>query len=79
MKKQAKTKKYPKFIYEKEDDILNIWFSSDKIDDAYQQGDVIIHVAEDKEPVYIEILDASKFLQAQTKALPKDVKESVFA
>lgn len=79
MKKQTKTEEYPKFIYEKEDDVLNIWFSEEKLDDAYQQGDVIIHVSENKEPIYIEILDASKFLQAQAKSLPKDVKEAVFA
>lgn len=69
----------PKFVYEKEDDVLNIWLSKKKIDYAQQKGDVISHFSDDNELVYIEILDASKFLREQSKALPKEVKEAVFA
>lgn len=79
-KKQIKNiDQYPKFIYEKEDDVLNIWFSDKKIDDARQKGDVISHFSEDNELIYIEILDASDFLRKQSKSLPKEIKQAVFA
>lgn len=78
-RKQEKTENYPQFIYEKEDDVLNIWLSHKKIDDAQQQGDIISHFTEDGELVYIEVLDASKFLKEQSKSLPKEVKKTLFA
>ena len=71
--------KYPKFKYEKEDDVLNIWLSDRKIDYGDQTGDIIVHFTEDEEPVYIEILDASKFLKRQAEDLPKEVKQKFFA
>ncbi len=77
-KRQPKIDSHPQFIYEKDDDVLNIWFSKRSIDYATQNGDVIVHFTKEGEPVYIEILDASEFLREQSKALPKDVKEAVF-
>jgi len=72
-------RRYPKFDYEKDDDVMNIWLSKNKIDYAEQSGDIIVHFSRDNEPVYIEILDASRFLKAQSKVLPKELKEAVFA
>lgn len=77
--KQAKIENHPKFIYEKADDVLNIWLSKKKIDYANQEGDVIVHFTQRNEPVYIEILDASKFLKEQSKVLPQDLKKAVMA
>lgn len=78
-KKTKKNNSYPKFIYEEEDDVLNIWLSHKDIDYAEQQGDVITHFTKERELVYIEILDASKFLREEAKALPKEIKETLFA
>lgn len=58
MKKQA-------VYYEPEDDVLNVWLpreSGKRIDYAEDNNGVIIHYTEDDEPVYIEILYASRFL-----------------
>ncbi len=77
--KKPKTKKYPKFMYEKADDVLNIWFSHKNFDHAEQEGDIIVHFTEDNEPVYLEILDASNFLRDQSKALPKELKQKFFS
>lgn len=77
-KKQAKTERYPKFIYEKEDDVLNIWLSQKMIDYGEQEGNIIVHFTENNEPVYIEILNASDFLREQSKALPNEIKKAVF-
>lgn len=77
-RKRLKTKEYPEFIYEKEDDVLNIYLTHKNFHHAEQEGDVIIHFTEDNEPVYIEILDASNFMRAQSKALPKDIKRKFF-
>ena len=70
---------YPKFKYEKEDDVLNIWLSYGKIDYGEQTGDVIVHFTEEEELVYIEVLDASKFLKRQAEGLPKEIKQKFFA
>lgn len=78
-KKQLKINEYPKFIYEKEDDVLNIWLSEKTVDYAEQSGDIIVHFSSNNKPVYIEILDASVFLRKQSKSLPKEIKESVLA
>ena len=71
--------RHPKFVYEKEDDVLNIWLSPQKIDYAEQSGDIIVHFTQDNEPVYIEILDASNFLRREAEDLPKDIKQKFFA
>jgi len=78
LKRLKEYQRHPKFVYEKEDDVLNIWLSQKKIDYAEQAGDVIVHFTKNNDPVYIEILDASKFLQEQSKALPRELKQSMF-
>ena len=70
-------KNIPKFTYESEDDVLNIWFSKKPIDYAEQTGDVIMHFTEDGEAVYMEILDASDFLKKAVVQLPKKFKDEL--
>lgn len=64
-----------KVYYEPEDDVLNIWVSKKHFDYAEDEDGVIIHYTKDHEPVYIEILNASRFLgrrdQFLSKKLPK--------
>ena len=57
--------KRKRIFYEAEDDVLNIWLSDKHFDYAEDENGVIIHYTKDKEPVYIEILDASRFLNRQ--------------
>lgn len=68
-----------KIKYYKEDNILVITLSSKPFDYAEMEGDFVVHYTKDGKPVRIEILDASKFLQEQSKALPKEIKKIVFA
>lgn len=51
-----------KVVYEPEDDVLNIWLSKKPIDYAEDENGVIVHYTKDNKPVYIEIIDATKFL-----------------
>ena len=67
-----------KIKYEKEDDILMVWFSRQKIDYAEQEGDAIIHFSKKNEPVLLEILDDSTFLKETSKSLPPQLKQQVF-
>ena len=65
--------KKQKIIYEAEDDVLNIWLpreSGKKIDYAEDNNGVIIHYTKDRQPVYIEILFASRFLNKAKKSNP---------
>lgn len=68
-----------KFRYDKDDDVLMIWFSKDRIDYAEQTKDIIMHFSKENKPVLMEILDASGFLQKTTKILPSNIKQQVFA
>lgn len=79
MKAIRKTEKHPKFVYEKEDDVLNIYLSEKPIDYAEQTGDMIVHFSKNSEPVYLEILDASVFLKRQAEDLPREIKQKFFA
>lgn len=66
--------------YEPEDDVLNIWLpreSSQKIDYAEDDNGVIIHYTKERDPVYIEILDASRFLQKSTRPIIKSENVSI--
>ena len=57
-----------KIKYEKEDDILNIWLSDKPYKYGEDNGDLIItHYTKDDEPVYIEILFASRFFSKSAK------------
>ena len=61
--------KYQKVVYEPEDDVLNIWLAKKPIDYAEDENGMIVHYTKDGEPVYIEILDATKFLSRSKQPL----------
>jgi uncharacterized protein YuzE len=49
--------------YDREDDVLMIWFAPEKqIDHAEQSGQSILHLTVRGEPVLLEILNAQKFV-----------------
>jgi uncharacterized protein YuzE len=51
--------------YDRDDDILMIWFAVDKqIDHAEQVGQSILHLSADGEPILLEILKAKEFVPA---------------
>lgn len=56
-----------KIKYEPKDDVLNIWLSKKLYDYAEDEDGVITHYTKDGEPVYIEILDASRFFKKSAK------------
>lgn len=64
--------KRKKIYYEPEDDVLNIWISDKHYDHAEDEDGVIIHYTKDKQPVYIEILDASRFLNTKDTSFYKE-------
>ena len=53
-----------KISYDREADVLSWELSREgKIDYASEVGDVIVHFTKENKPVYLEVLNASKFLQ----------------
>lgn len=70
--------KFKKFRYDKEEDILMVWFSKDPVDYAEQEKNLIIHFSKDNKPVLMEILDASSFLKETTRSLPPNVRQQIF-
>ena len=65
--------------YYKDADLLSLRISNTPYKYARQDGDVIVHYSDNKEPVLIEILNAAKFLKKTTKMLPKKVQEEIFS
>lgn len=63
MKKERK----PKISYEPQADVISWEISEDPIDHAKEIGDVVVHFSRDNEPVYLEILEASKFVDRAHK------------
>lgn len=68
-----------KVICEKEDDVLNIWLLKKPIYHAVETDGIIVHFTKDNKPVYIEILDASRFLKETTKFIPKELQKQLWA
>lgn len=69
--------KKKRVLYEPEDDVLNIWLSDKHFDYAEDEDGVIIHYTKKREPVYIEILDASRFLNKTKKFYPSAVAHRI--
>ena len=66
--------------YEPEDDVLNVFFSKNKVDDSYDiEPHAILHVDKEDKPVYLEIFEASKNFNVNLRSLPEKIKERFFA
>lgn len=77
---KSKTKSTKQVYYEPEDDVLNIWFSGKKIDHAEETKEgMIVHFTKGGEPVYIEVLFASKLIKDINKSLPQKLREEILA
>ena len=68
-----------KVIYEPVDDVLNIWLSKKPIDYAEDEDGVIVHYTKNDEPVYIEILNATKFASKNKQVEPQRQKTASIA
>ncbi len=69
-----------KVHYDKDEDILMLVLSDKKIDDSFEtEAGNIVSVAEDKEPVMIDIFKASKFLKDLGKVIPKSIQKEVWS
>jgi len=65
--------------YELEDDVLNVFFSKEKIDDSYNvEPRAIMHIDKNDKPVYLEIFEASKNFDVSLKNLSEKIKEEFF-
>ena len=65
--------------YYKEDDLLVVKLSNKPFEVAEKVGSFIVHYDNKREPVTVEILNASKFLKETSKALPKSIRQSILA
>ena len=68
-----------KVHYDKDEDILMLVLSNKKIDDSYETANSVVSVAEDGEPVMIDIFKASKLLKELGKAVPKNIQREVWS
>ena len=57
-----------KISYNREDDVMILEVSDDKIDFAEEMGPIVVHFTKDRKPVLLEILDASEFIATAAKS-----------
>ena len=67
----AKKSEKKKISYEPEADVLRIEVAKGTIDYASEVGNVVVHFSKKGMPLYLEILEATKFLKESTKELSK--------
>jgi len=65
--------------YYKEDDLLVIRLSKRQFKAAEKIGQFIVHYDEKRNPVLLEILNASKLLKETSRALPKEVRQTILS
>ncbi len=53
----------PTIRYDQEDDVLLVWFSQKLASKAQMSGPVVLHLSDEGEPVLLEILSASAFVE----------------
>lgn len=63
--------------YYQSDDLLVVKLSNKPFEVAEKIGSFIVHYSKTREPVLVEILNASKFLKETSKALPKSIRQSI--
>lgn len=68
-----------KVRYDKQSDIFMIELNEKKVDHAYENKNMIVHVSSSDEPVLLEIFNASNFFTEEAKALPAEIKEKYFS
>lgn len=66
-----------KYSYDKESDVLAVTLSKKPFDYAEEMGDFIVHFDKNNKPVYVEILNASKFITNAATTLPKSSLERI--
>lgn len=66
-----------KYSYDPESDVLSVTISNKAFDYAQELGDFIVHFDKKDKPVYVEILNAQKFLSNATTILPKTGQEEI--
>ena len=61
--------KKPKFSYDAESDVMRVEISQKPIDYAKEMGNIVVHFTKEGFPVYLEVLEARKFLTKTKKIL----------
>lgn len=66
-----------KYSYDPESNVLAVTIANKPFDYAQEMGDFIVHFDKKDKPVYVEILNASKFIANAATTLPKSEKEEI--
>lgn len=65
------------YKYDKEADVLAVTLKNIPFDYAEEMGDFIVHFDKKNHPVYVEILNASRFLANASRILPKNLGKKI--
>lgn len=67
-----------KVHYDKDEDILMIVLSQKKVDDSFETENAVVSVDKNGEPVMLDIMNASQFLQDLGRVIPKKIQQEVW-
>ncbi len=65
------------YKYDPESNVLSVTISQKPYDYAEEMGDFIVHFDKNNKPVYIEILNANKFLKKAVNTLSKETQKTI--
>ena len=65
------------YRYDPESDVLAVVLSKKPFDYAEEMGDFIVHFSKKNKPVYVEILNASRFIKNAARSLPPSSREKI--
>lgn len=67
--------------YDKDEDILTIVLTRKKVklDDTYETEYGFVGVTKKGEPIMVDIMNASSFFAAESRVLPREIKQKFFA
>lgn len=65
--------------YYKQDDLLVIKLATKPFVAAEKMGSFIVHYDKKRNPVRVEILNASQFLRETSRALPKAMRQNILS
>lgn len=66
-----------KYNYDPESDVLSVYLAKRPFSYAQEMGDVIVHFDSKDKPVYLEFLNAKKFVKNASDSFPISIKKRI--
>jgi len=65
------------YKYDPDADVLAVFLRKEPFSHAQEMGDIVVHFDKNDKPVYLEILNANRFLSRATQVLPTAIQKAI--